>query len=319
MSYTPTVRFGISLWPQGTTWAELSSTSMRVDELGYDSLWSYDHFVALGEDPTVPVLDGWSAIMALAAITSRARLGIMVTGITHRNPGLVAKMSATLDHISHGRAILGLGAAWNEAEHKAYGIAFPSTAQRLALLEESCAVIRSLFDDDLTTYDGAHCTMFEAVLWPKPIQRRMPILIGGSGERTTLRIVAEHADLWNAFGTPELVTHKRSVLRSHCANVGRDPDTIAATLNCGVIVRDSEVAVQERLHEIGGVAGFPDYSASNQPYGTPEQVARRLAEYARVGVSEIVAVMPAPYDHETIERLAAEVRPLVDELTAGDP
>jgi len=311
------VRFGISLWPQNTTWSELWSASRRVDEFEFDSLWSYDHFIALGDDPTLPVLDGWSAIMAIAATTSRSRLGIMVTGITHRNPGLVAKMAATLDHISDGRAILGLGAAWNEAEHRAYGIAFPPAAERLALLEESCVVIRSLFGDAVTTFDGEHCTMHEAVLWPKPIQHRMPILIGGSGERTTLRIVAQHADLWNAFGTPEVVTQKRSVLQSHCANVGRDPDVVGVTLNCGVIVRDSESAVQARLHEIGEVAGFPDYAASNQPYGAPEQVAQRLVEYAKVGVSEIIAVMPAPYDYETIERLATEIRPRVNQLIAG--
>lgn len=311
------MRLGISLWPQGATWQELRSASVRADALGYDSVWSYDHFTALGADLTVPVFDGWTAIAALAAMTSRSRLGILVTAVTHRNPGVLAKMAATLDHLSGGRAILGLGAAWHEGEHRAYGIPFPPTGQRLALLDESCAVIRSLFEDDVTTFDGEHCTMHDAVLWPKPIQTRLPILIGGGGERKTLRIVARHADLWNAFGTPEVVTHKLSVLREHCTAVGRDPATIGVTLNAGVIVRDSAAAVQARLEEIGEVAGFPDYAASNQPYGTPELVAQRLAEYGKVGVSELIAVMPAPYDDESIERLATEVRPRIDQLLSA--
>lgn len=285
-----------------------------MDALGYDSLWSYDHFMALGADRTAPVFDGWTAISALGSLTSRSRLGILVTGITHRNPAIVAKMAATLDHLSGGRAILGLGAAWHEGEHRAYGIPFPPAGQRLALLDEACTVIRSLFDDDVTTFEGEHCTVHDAVLWPKPIQARLPILIGGGGERKTLRIVARHADLWNAFGTPDVIERKVSVLHEHCAAVERDPAEIGVTLNLGVIVRDSDAGVAARLDEIGEVATYPDYAASNQPYGSPDVVAQRLAEYAKSGVSEIIAVMPAPYDHETIERLATEVRPRINQL-----
>lgn len=311
------MRLGISLWPQGAEWQELCSASVRADMLGFDSIWSYDHFVALGADRTVPVFDGWTAIAALAALTSSARLGILVTGVTYRNPGILAKMASTLDHVSGGRAVLGLGAAWNEAEHHAYGITFPPAAERLALLDEACTVIRSLFQDDMTTFEGNHCTMRDAVLWPKPVQSPLPILIGGSGEQKTLRVVARHADLWNAFGTPKVLTHKLSVLDEHCAAIGRDRSTIGITVNAGIIVRDTAAAVRARLDELGEVAGYPDYAASNQPYGTPDQVAERLADYARVGVSEVIAMMPAPYDHETIERLATEVRPLVDELVTA--
>jgi F420-dependent oxidoreductase-like protein len=290
---------------------------VQADSLGYDSIWYYDHLTALGADPTRPVFDGWTAIAALGALSSRSRLGILVTAVTLRNPGVLAKMAATLDHLCEGRAILGLGAAWHEDEHRAYGIPFPPVRERLALLDESCAVIRSLFEDDMTTFEGEHCSMHNAVLWPKPIQARLPILIGGSGERTTLRIVARHADLWNAFGTPEVVTHKLSVLHDHCAAVGRDPATIGVTLNTGVIIRDSAAGVQARLREIGEVAGFPDYAASNQPYGSPEVVAQHIAEYGKAGVSEVIAVMPAPYDDETIERLATDVRPRVNEIVSA--
>jgi F420-dependent oxidoreductase-like protein len=310
------VRFGVSLWPQGATWPELRAASALVDELGYDSLWSYDHFLALGADPTQPVFDGWTTIAALAELTSRARLGILVTGVTHRNPAILAKMAATLDHISGGRAILGLGAAWHEHEHRTYGIPFPSARERLDLLDEACVVIRSLFEDEETSFDGRHCTAERAILWPKPLQERLPILIGGGGEQRTLRIVARHADLWNSFGSPEVVAHKLEVLQGHCDAVGRDRATIGITLNVGIIVRDSPEATQARLDEIGAAAHFPDYAASNRPYGTPDEVARRLAEYVRAGVSEIIAVMPAPYDLVTLTRLATEVRPRLEELLA---
>jgi F420-dependent oxidoreductase-like protein len=303
------LRLGVSLWPQGATWDQVRDTSLAVDRLGYESLWSYDHFVALGSDRTVAVLDGWTVLAALGALTSRTRLGVLVTGVTHRHPAILAKMAATLDHISGGRAILGLGAAWNEQEHKAYGIPFAPVGERLALLDEACTVIRSLFEDEVTNFEGEHCAIRDAVLWPKPVQPRLPILIGGGGEKKTLRIVARHADLWNGFGTPDVILRKIDILREHCAVVGRDPSDISVTVNLGIIVRDTTAGIRARLDEIGEVAGFPDYAASNQPYGSPEIVAERLAAYAAVGVREIIAVMPAPYDHETIERLAAEVRP----------
>jgi F420-dependent oxidoreductase-like protein len=308
------LRLGVSLWPQGATWDEVRDASVLIDRLGYESLWSYDHFVPLGSDPNIPVLDGWTILSVLGALTSRVRLGILVTGVTHRNPAILAKMACTVDHVSGGRVILGLGAAWNAQEHWAYGIPFGTDGERLALLDEACTVIRSLFEDEVTSFEGKHCAVHEAVLWPKPVQPRLPILIGGGGERKTLRLVARHADLWNGFGTPDVIRRKIGILREHCAVVGRDPEDIGVTANMGIIVRDSASGVRERLGEIGPVAGFPDYAASNQPYGTPETVARRLAEYAAAGVREIIAVMPAPYDRETIERLATEVRPRLQAL-----
>jgi F420-dependent oxidoreductase-like protein len=308
---------GISLWPQGATWRELREASLRADALGYDSIWLYDHFEALGPDRRVPMFEGWTALAALASVTARARLGILVTGVTHRNPAVLAKMAATVDHVSGGRAILGLGAGWNEAEHAAYGIRFPATGDRLDLLDEACSLIRALYEQDAATFAGVHCSIKDAVLEPKPVQRRLPFLIGGGGERRTLRIVARHADLWNSFGTPEVVQHKVAVLRRHCADVGRDPSEIAVTVNVGVIVRDDETAVRSRLAEIEPVVGFPDFSASNQPYGPPDLVAGRLAAYAQAGVTEVIAVIPAPYDAETIERLATEVRPRLDALATA--
>ena len=225
------LRFGVSLWPQGATWEEVRDTSVGIDRLGYESLWSYDHFIALDDDRTIPVLDGWTVLSALGALTSRTRLGVLVTGVTHRNPAILAKMASALDHVSKGRVILGLGAAWNEREHYAYGIAFPRVGERLVLLDEACTVIRSLFQDEVTSFNGEHCSVHEAVLWPKPVQARLPILIGGDGERKTLRVVALHADLWNGFGTPEVIRRKIDILHRHCTAVGRDPADISVTVN----------------------------------------------------------------------------------------
>lgn len=308
------VRVGMSLWPQGPTWPELCATAVRVDDLGFDSLWLYDHFLSLGADETLPVFDGWTGLAALAALTSRARLGVLVTGVTYRNPAILAKMTATLDHISRGRVILGLGAGWHEREHRAYGIEFPSAGDRISMLDEACIVIHGLLNDDVTNYEGSHYALSDAVLFPKPVQRHVPLLIGGGGERKTLRVVARHASLWNAFGTPEVVVGKRAVLDAHCAAVHREPADIEVTVNLGVIVRDTPREVEDRLNEIGEIASFPDYAASNRPWGPPELVATRLAEYANAGVSEIIAVMPAPYDHQTIERLATEVAPRLRQL-----
>ncbi len=219
------MRVGISLWPQGPTWRELCAAAVEVDTLGLDSLWLYDHFVSLGADETLPVFDGWTGLAALSALTSRARLGVLVTGVTYRNPAILAKMTATLDHISGGRAVLGLGAGWHEREHRAYGIEFPSAGERISMLDEACTVIRSLFENDVTDFHGAHYVLRDAVLVPKPLQRHLPLLIGRGGERKTLRVVARHADLWNAFGTPEVVVGKRAALDGHCVAVGATPRT----------------------------------------------------------------------------------------------
>lgn len=310
------LKLGVSLWPQGASWDELRDASLTVDRLGYESLWSYDHFVPLHNDWTVGVFDGWSILSALAPLTTRARLGTLVTGITHRNPAILAKMASTLDHLSGGRAILGVGAAWNEDEHRAYGIPFPAVGDRLALLDEACTIIRSLFQDDSTTFVGKHSEVHEAVLWPKPVQPRLPILIGGGGERVTLRLVGRHADMWNGFGSPEVIAHKSEILRQHCIQAGRNPSEISITVNVGVIVRDSASGVRRRLDDIGPAVGFPDYAASNQPYGTPDEVAGKLAAYADAGVDQVIAVIPPPYDLETIERLATDVKPRLQSLFA---
>ena len=216
------------MWSQGATWPEMRDAAQTVDRLGYDHLWTWDHIYAIFGDPYQPIFEGWSLLHAWAMATERTRLGLLVGANTFRNPGLVAKTAATLDHVSDGRAILGIGGAWFDLEHEAHGIEFGSGfGQRLDWLDESVAACRALLDGETVTSppDGAY-HFKELRHQPLPVQPRLPIMIGGSGEKKTLRTVAKYADLWNAMGSLEKMAHKVEVLRGHCDAVGRDINEI---------------------------------------------------------------------------------------------
>ncbi len=219
--------FGVNLLGQHRTWPDLRDAAIRIDELGFDSLWTWDQFRPFTGDPNGPMFEAWQLLAAWGASTSRVKVGILVTGVTYRHPAVLAKMVATLDHVTGGRAILGLGAAFNASEHAMYGIPFPPTGERLALLDEACEAIRMLLDRPVARFDGRWVKLADAVCEPKPIQARLPILVGGRGERKTLRTVARFADYWHCPPSAvDELPHKLEVLRCHCADVGRDPDTI---------------------------------------------------------------------------------------------
>jgi F420-dependent oxidoreductase-like protein len=277
-------------------------------------LWTSDHFIGDDGDLDAPYFEGWQLLPAWGALTERIRVGMLVSGNTYRHPAILAKMAATLDHITGGRAILGLGAAWYEREHRAYGVPFDTKAVRLAKLNEAATIVRSLLTQSRTTFHGQYYQLVDAPFAPKPVQDHLPLMIGGGGERKTLRIAAQHADLWNGFGTPETIAHKLAVLRDHCAAVGRDPAAILSTVSLGLVIRDDPAAVQERVREIDE-ANHGD-GVWLGPSGSAEEVAQGLAAYCRVGVRGFVADMPSPFDEETLTRLAVEVRPrLADLLT----
>ena len=191
-----TVRFGLSMWTQATTWAEILETAQRCDDVGFDHVWVYDHLLGIVGDPQLSNFEGWTTLAAIAATTSRARLGLLVASNTYRNPGLVAKMATTLDHISGGRAILGIGAGWAEREHRAYGFSFGTGfGQRLDWLDEAVGVMRRLLDGETVTSPPDARYAFDGLrLSPTPIQAHLPIMIGGAGEQKTLRTVARYAD-----------------------------------------------------------------------------------------------------------------------------
>jgi alkanesulfonate monooxygenase SsuD/methylene tetrahydromethanopterin reductase-like flavin-dependent oxidoreductase (luciferase family) len=311
------LKIGILLWSQAATWPEMLDAAKRVDRLGYAHLWTWDHLYGIFGDPYQPIFEGWSLLTAWARETEHARLGLLVGANTFRNPGLVAKVAATLDHVSDGRAIVGLGGAWNELEHQAHGIEFGSGfGQRLDWLDESAGAIRRLLDGEaVTSAPGSHYAFDDLRHLPAPLQKHVPIMIGGSGEKKTLRTVARYADMWNAMGTPEFVAHKVEVLRAHCDAVGRDIAEIEFTLGIKATIRDTEeeavrvwkAAMEHNRTPLARVAD--DQTFWN---GTPEQLAERLRPYVDLGFRTVISEQPAPYDVETFERLIGEVAPLVE-------
>jgi F420-dependent oxidoreductase-like protein len=306
------LHFGVSVRCGYTSWEALRDCGARVEELGFDSLWTSDHFIGTEDDLDAPTFEGWQILPAWGTLTSRVRIGMLVSGNTYRHPPVLAKMAATLDHITNGRAILGLGAAWYGREHQAYGITFDTRAIRLARLVEAAEIIRSLLDRPRTTFRGRYYQLDDAPFMPKPVQRHLPLMIGGGGERKTLRIAARFADYWNGFGSVETIARKLSLLRDHCASVGRDPAAIIPTVSFGMVIRDDAAAVEARVREID-TANHGD-GVWLGPSGTIEQAAQGLAAYWRVGVRGFIVDMPTPYDDETLVRLAKEVRPKLQQL-----
>ena len=311
------VKLGINLWSQASDWPEFLTAGRRAEELGYDHLWTWDHIYAIFGDPYQPIFEGYTALAALAQATKRIRLGLFVSANTFRNPGLAVKAAVTIDHISNGRAILGIGGAWFEDEHTAFGIDFGTGfGQRLDWLAEATAAIRTLVDGgEVTSPPGGRYAFDRLRINPLPRQARMPIMIGGAGEKKTLRIVAQHADIWNVFGTPEIVAHKDAILRQHCEAVGRPSSDIERTLGCKVTIR-RDAAEAERVYlglleknttPVSRMEG--DVSVWT---GTPEQIAETILSYRAVGFGTFIAELAAPYDDETMERLMTEVKPMVD-------
>jgi alkanesulfonate monooxygenase SsuD/methylene tetrahydromethanopterin reductase-like flavin-dependent oxidoreductase (luciferase family) len=311
------LKLGINLWSQAATWPELLATAQRIDRLGYDSIWTWDHLYAIYGDPYQPIFEGWGMLHAWAMATRRVRLGLMVGANTFRNPGHVAKLAATLDHVSGGRAILGLGGAWMDLEHTAHGIDFGSGfGERLDWLEESVAACRALLDGEtVTSAPGAHYAFSELRHAPKPLQAHLPIMIGGNGRKKTLRTIARHADAWNGFGTPREVAELDGVLRAHCADVGRDEREIERTANLSMMIRDVPAEAERAWAEAIASNRTPleeTIEDSRPLFGPPAVIAARLREYVAVGFSTVIVEVPAPYDVETLERLIGEVKPLVD-------
>ena len=308
--------FGLQLHPQYTTWDEMRDAALLAEQSGWDVLMTWDHFVPLMGDVTGPNLEGWQVLAAFGAITKTPKIGMLVTGNTYRHPAVLANMASTLDNITNGRAVLGIGAAWNEHEHRMYGIDFDTPAIRLAKLRESTRIIRGLLDKGNVTYEGKYYKLENATLGTRPIQKRVPILIGGGGEQVTLKITARYADWWHGFGTPEIIKHKLEVLKKHCADVGRDFNEIAPTAGGGILVRDDLNTVDKRMRE---VAARNKVEAPTRPalLGKPDDIAKRLLEYHKVGVKGFLLGMSPPFDRETIERTMTEVKPRFLELAAA--
>jgi F420-dependent oxidoreductase-like protein len=269
-----------SLW-QGPhqPWEEVLRAALHAERTGWDGLWSADHLMPLqGNGPT---LECWAGLAGLATAVPRVRIGSLVSGNTYRHPAVLAKMAATVDQASAGRLVLGIGAGWQRNEHEAYGIDFFTTRERLARLDEACQMLKALFAQERTTFSGRYYTLRDAPLDPKPRQQPLPLLIGGSGEKVTLKIAARYCDEWNTWGTPEVLAAKGAVLERHCHDLGRDPAEIRRSAQALVFLSEDATAlaaIRERM--AGGVRPVV--------IGTPAEVLQTMADYAEAGVDEFI-------------------------------
>jgi alkanesulfonate monooxygenase SsuD/methylene tetrahydromethanopterin reductase-like flavin-dependent oxidoreductase (luciferase family) len=308
------MRFGAAFWVNRTDWPALRDACLGAERAGWESLWIDDHLLADEGDPNDAKFEGWSTLAALAVLTERARLGLLVGANTFRNPGLTAKLATTLDHLSNGRAVLGLGGGWFEREHDAFGIEFGSGfGERLDRLDESVGLIRRLLDGERVTHDGRFYTMHEASCAPIPVQPRLPILIGGSGPTKTLRTTARYADLWNGYGAPEKIAATSQVLRQRCAEADRPFDEIERTATIDAVVRDTPEAAETAWAETGRIHGIGDRIDDNGSErgltigGSPQDLADYVARLDAIGIGEVIFTFRAPFDLETIGRIG-EVR-----------
>jgi alkanesulfonate monooxygenase SsuD/methylene tetrahydromethanopterin reductase-like flavin-dependent oxidoreductase (luciferase family) len=298
------VRIGAAFWVQRTDWPPLRDAIRAADDAGADDIWIDDHLLADEGHRDDPKLEGWTTLAAAAASTSRARLGLLVAANTFRNPGLTAKLATTVDHISGGRAILGIGGGWFEEEHDAFGLDFGTGfGERLDRLAEAVPLIRRLLDGERVTAEGRFYRFRDAICAPRPVQPHLPMLIGGSGPTKTLPLIARSADLWNGYGTPASLAASDEILRARSAEIGRDPADIERTVNLNVVVRGS-IEEAERAWAPYVDEHRPRKDEGRLLVGGPvELVAEALATYAEVGFRHPILIFRRPWDLETIGQL----------------
>jgi alkanesulfonate monooxygenase SsuD/methylene tetrahydromethanopterin reductase-like flavin-dependent oxidoreductase (luciferase family) len=298
------VKIGFLLWPQTASWPELRDAAALADRSGAASLWTWDHLNSIVGPWEGPIFEGWTTLAGWSQVTERATLGLMVAANTFRNPGLTAKLATTLDHLSGGRAVLGLGGAWFEREHEGFGIDFGSGfGERLDRLDEAVMLVRRLLDGETVTHDGPVYPMREALCAPPPVQVRLPIMIGGSGKTKTLKTVARYADQWNVMGELTKLTERDAILREHCAAVGRDETAIERSTTVDIVIRDTHEAglAYYKARLAGNGEEFdPDW---NFFVGPPAEVAEGLQPILELGFRHVLVDMPGPYDTETIGRI----------------
>lgn len=272
----------LSLWPTAQQrWKDLLDVARHADRTGWSAVYVWDHF--MGDDgefgpATTPTLETTAALAALGAATTSVEIGPLVLGNTYRHPAVVANWAATMDHITNGRFVLGLGAGWQSNEHHQYGIDLPPAGERVARLEEACTVIRSLLDSDRSTVEGQYYRLTDAVSEPKPVQDRLPLLVGGKGDRM-LGVVARHADRWNMWGLPALIAQRASVLDRHCERIGRDPATIRRTAQALVLITDDPQRARAATRAGGARATYA---------GPVEGFVELVEQWRQVGVSEVI-------------------------------
>lgn len=296
------VRFGVHTGLQNTSIAELQSLWRRIEAHGFEWISIWDHFYAADNTGNPHCLEAVASHAALAATTETVRCGSLVYSVGYRHPAVLANAAATLDQIANGRVTLGLGGGWMEAEYAAYGIPYPSAGVRLRQVNEAIQCVRGLLTQQHTNFDGEFFTMHDAQCEPKPVQERLPIWIGGGGEKVTLRIAAQHADGWNVpFIAPDAFAHKIGVLNAHCETVGRDPSDIERAINVGLAMRSGDLEAQ-----FGAMA---KWVSPGVLHGSVGEIVDRVGEYRAAGADWLILAMRAPFDLDGLDQFAAEVLP----------
>lgn len=269
-----------SFWPNpAQSFTDVLALAQHVERTGWDGFWYADHFMPNAEDTSAPWPEAWVTLSAIGAQVPRLQLGTLVAGNTYRHPAVLAKMAATLDHITAGRVTLGLGSGWQQNEHEQYGLEFYDVGERLARLDEACAVIKMLFSEPQSNFAGKHYQLNNASLEPKPVQQPLPLLIGGGGEKVTLKITAKYADAWNVWGDPTILAAKGAILDQHCQDLGRDPKSIHRTA-VALLFMSEDQSYLDKMRQ----------AKLAQPHiiGTPEEVREVVSQYAAAGVHELI-------------------------------
>jgi F420-dependent oxidoreductase-like protein len=282
----------------------------KAENSGFDSFWVMDHFhqIQFVGKPEEPMLEGWTTISVLAGITSKIKLGTLVTGVIYRYPSILAKIAATLDVLSKGRLFMGIGAAWNEQESLAYGISYPSIQERMLRLEEALQIIRKMWTEKPSaSFNGKYYKIQNAYCNPKPIQKPSPpILVGGSGEKRTLRIVAKYADACNLFGSAETVRKKLNILKEHCKSIGRDYDSILKSKLGAIVIDDNKEMAKSRVQQT--FKGIPEEQINEfVMYGTPEDILREIELLEQAGIQYLIVDLEPSRELEALDMFANKI------------
>src|SRR5437773_584075 len=305
----PRLRFGIQTPNQNTTWDDLVGTWKEAEALGFDSAWVYDHFIPIFGDQEGPCLEGWTLLAALAAETSRMRVGVLVTGNTYRNPALLAKMATTVDQVSHGRLILGIGAGWFERDHTAYGFAFGSAHERARKLAEALQVITKLWSEEHPSFAGKYYQLDKAPFAPPNVHKpHPPIVIGGQGKRWIVPLVARYADGWNAVSgvMPDGIRERRAIIEAECRRIGRSPCPTEVSVLLP-LVAITNIPLAGPVVRFGARALVKKEVAGSILADSPGTIRDRIREYADAGATEIILSLRPPFDRALLRRFAQDV------------
>ncbi len=304
------IKFGLFAPQVGMTWEAVRRQAQHAERLGYDSVWCVDHMWSRGM-PDLDHMEAWTLMSALSVCTERIRIGALVLCNSYRNPALLAKMTSSLDQVSNGRFVLGLGAGWMDEEYRAYGYPFPATRARIEQLDEAVSILKRMFTEHRASFQGKYYSVDEAPNFPKPVQKPgPPILIGGAGERYLLRVVAEHADIWNCPNNVATQLPQRlDTLRRHCDAIGRDPDEIEISEQTIMVLGKDEVDLKQKLDAARATLGRVFDIDQTALIGTPARLIEAIHARSRQGVTFFTTLFGDLNQPESIELFAKEVMP----------